>query len=178
MKLFTSFLLTTNIEGNLPPVLMICELWIDLQYHERKWSRRYETVHKLCINYKHWSKLTGCIDECELLIHNIIKENEAQEMKLFTSYPLTTNTEVNLPTVLMMCELLFHNIIKEIEVEDMKRFTNYPLTTSTEVNLPPVLIMCELLIHSIIKEMKHEIYMKQFTSYPLTTNTKVYLPPV
>ena len=31
---------------------------------------------------------------CELLIYNIIKENEAQAMKLFISYQLATNTEV------------------------------------------------------------------------------------
>ena len=36
-------------------------------------------------------------------------------MKQFTSYPLTTNTKVNLPPVLMMCELLIHNIIKKFE---------------------------------------------------------------
>ena len=47
-------------------------------------------------------------------------------MKLFASYPLTTNIEVNLPTVLMMCELLIHNIIKENEVGQMKQFTSYP----------------------------------------------------
>ena len=52
---------------------------------------------------------------CELLIHNIIKANEAQAMKLFTSYQLETNTEVNLPPVLMMCELLIHHTIKENE---------------------------------------------------------------
>ena len=63
-------------------------------------------------------------------------------MKLFTSYLLTTNTEVNLPTVLMMCELLIHNMIKENEIGNMTQFTNYPLTTNTEVNLPSVLMMC------------------------------------
>ena len=52
---------------------------------------------------------------CELLIHNIIKENEVGDMKQFTRYLLTTKTEVNLPTVLMMCELLIHHAIKENE---------------------------------------------------------------
>ena len=52
---------------------------------------------------------------CELLIHNIIKENEIGDMKQLTSYPLTTNTEVNLPTVLMKYELLIHHTIKENE---------------------------------------------------------------
>ena len=39
---------------------------------------------------------------CDLLIHNIMKENEVWIMKQFTSYPLTANTEVNLHSVLMM----------------------------------------------------------------------------
>ena len=73
-------------------------------------------------------------------------------MKQFTSYPLTTNTEVKLRCILLMCELLFHNIIKENEVCDMKLFKTYPLTTMTEMNLLSVLVMCELLIHDIIKE--------------------------
>ena len=51
----------------------------------------------------------------EFLIHNISKQNEASDVKQFTSYQLTTNTEVNLLPVLMMCELLIHNIIKENE---------------------------------------------------------------
>ena len=51
----------------------------------------------------------------ELLIQNIIKENEVEDMKLFISYQLATNTEVNLPAVLMMCELLIHHTIKENE---------------------------------------------------------------
>ena len=70
MKLFTSYLLTTNTKVNLPPGLMMCEL----------------------------------------LFHNIIKENEVGDMEQFTTYPLTTSTEVNLPSVLMRCELLIHNI--------------------------------------------------------------------
>ena len=73
-------------------------------------------------------------------------------MKLFTSYQLVTNNEVNLPRVLIMCELLNHNIIKASEVGDMKQFTSYPLTTKTEVNLPALLMMCELLIHNIRKK--------------------------
>ena len=52
---------------------------------------------------------------CELLIQNIVEEIEASNMKQFTNYPLTTNTEVYLPAVLMMCELLIHDIIKENE---------------------------------------------------------------
>ena len=36
-------------------------------------------------------------------------------MKQFTSYPLTTNTKVNLPSVLMIIEFMIHNIIKENE---------------------------------------------------------------
>ena len=38
------------------------------------------------------------------------------DIKQHTSYPLTSNTEVNLPTVLIMCELLIHNIINEKEI--------------------------------------------------------------
>ena len=38
-------------------------------------------------------------------------------MKQFTSYWLTTNTEVNLQAVLMMCELLIHNVIKKMKHE-------------------------------------------------------------
>ena len=52
---------------------------------------------------------------CELLIHNIIKENEIGNMKQFTSYQLATNTELNLLAVLMMCELLIHRTIKQNE---------------------------------------------------------------
>ena len=48
-------------------------------------------------------------------------------MKLFTNYPLTTNMEVNLPSVLIMCELLIHNVIKENEAQVMKLFTSYQL---------------------------------------------------
>ena len=36
-------------------------------------------------------------------------------MKQITSYQLTTSTEVNLQSVLMIYELLIHNIIKENE---------------------------------------------------------------
>ena len=54
---------------------------------------------------------------CELLIRNIIKENEAQAMKLFTSYQVATNTQVNLLAVLMMCELLIHHSIKKMKHE-------------------------------------------------------------
>ena len=39
----------------------------------------------------------------ELLSNKIIKQKEARNMKQFTSYPLITITEVNLPAVLMMC---------------------------------------------------------------------------
>ena len=72
-------------------------------------------------------------------------------MKLFTSYLLITNTEINLPPVLMMCELLIHNIMKENEVGDMKLFTSYQLAANTKVNLPTVLITCELSVHNFIK---------------------------
>ena len=66
---------------------------------------------------------------CELLIHNIVKEIEAWDMKQFTSYPFTTNTEVNLPASLMISELLIHKIIKENEAQAMKHFTGYRLTS-------------------------------------------------
>ena len=56
-------------------------------------------------------------------------------MKQFTSYPLATNTEVNLPAVLMMCELWIHSVIKDNEaLRDMKQFTTYEFTTNTEEN--------------------------------------------
>ena len=51
-------------------------------------------------------------------------------MILFTGYPLTTNTKVNLPPVLIMCELLIQSKAKN-EAWDMKQFTSYPLTTNT-----------------------------------------------
>ena len=41
---------------------------------------------------------------CELLIDSFIKENEATEINLFTSYQLIANIETNLQTVLMMHE--------------------------------------------------------------------------
>ena len=66
-------------------------------------------------------------------------------------YPLTANTEVNLPAVLMMYELVIHNINEENEARDRKQFTNCPLTTNALVNLLAVLVMCELLIFNIIK---------------------------
>ena len=72
-------------------------------------------------------------------------------MKLFKSYLLTINTEVNLLAVLTMYKLLFHNIIKENEALDMKQFTNYSLINNTEVNLHTALMMYELLIHNISK---------------------------
>ena len=53
---------------------------------------------------------------CELFIHSIVKESEVWDIKLFTSYPLTANNELNLPAVLMMCELLIKNIIKKSEL--------------------------------------------------------------
>ena len=53
---------------------------------------------------------------CELFIHSIIKENQARNTKQLTRYPFTTNTEVNLPTVLLMWELLIDNIVKEIKI--------------------------------------------------------------
>ena len=43
-------------------------------------------------------------------------------MKQFTSYPLTTNTKVNLLAIQMICELLIHNIDKENEARNMKQF--------------------------------------------------------
>ena len=73
-------------------------------------------------------------------------------MKQLTRYPLTTNTEVNLPTVLIVCELLIHHIIKENEAGNKKLFAIYSLTTNTEVSLHAVLMVCELLIHHTIKE--------------------------
>ena len=57
------------------------------------------------------------------------------------------NTEVNLPSVVMMVELFIHNIIKDNESGDMKQLTSHLLTTNTEVNLPTGWIKCELLIH-------------------------------
>ena len=88
--------------------------------------------------------------------------HEAGDMKQFTSYPFTINTEVNLLPVLT-CDWMMDNIIKEIEAWDMKQFTSYPLITNAEVNLPTVLRMCELLIHIIIKEIE-AWDMKQLTS--------------
>ena len=73
-------------------------------------------------------------------------------MKQLTSYPLTTNTEINSLSEMMMCKLLIHNTIKENESRNTKQFSSYPLTTNTEVNLPAIFMMCELLIHGITKK--------------------------
>ena len=92
----------------------IDDVWmVDSQYYQRKWSMRYETAQKLSINNKHWSKLTCCIDDLWIVDSQYYQKHEAWDMKQFTSYPLTTNPEVNLPAVLMMCKLLIHSIIKE-----------------------------------------------------------------
>ena len=52
-------------------------------------------------------------------------------MKQLTHYPLSTNAEVNLPTVMMMRELLIHSIIKNNEAGDMEQFISCPLTTNS-----------------------------------------------
>ena len=73
-------------------------------------------------------------------------------MKQFTSYSFTTNTEVNLPAVLMMCQLLIHNSMKENQARNMRQLTSYLLPANTKVNLHSALMMCELFVHSIIKK--------------------------
>ena len=138
MKQFTSYWSPLNTEVNLPVCIDDVGI-VDSQYHQRKGSTRYETVHKLLITIEHWSKLTSCIDDVgsqyhqekgsmglitiehrSVLIHNIIKQKEARDMKQFTSYWLPLNTEVNLPAVLMMWELWIHNIIKQKEARDIE----------------------------------------------------------
>ena len=151
---------------------------VDSQYHQRKWSIRYETVHKLLITIEHWSKLTCCIDDvenCGFTISSKKRKREIWNRSQVTDYHWTL--KVNLPAVLMMRELRIHNIIKEKEEWDMKQFTSYWLPLNTEVNLPAVLMMWELWIHNIIKQ-KEAWDMKQFTSYWLPLNTEVNLPPV
>ena len=50
----------------------------------------------MCIQLKqNLVNLPAVSIKSELLIHSIIKKIEACIMKQFTSYPLTTNTEVN-----------------------------------------------------------------------------------
>ena len=48
-------------------------------------------------------------------------------MKLFNSYPLTTITEMNLQSVLVMWELLIHAIMKENEARTINNFEIYHL---------------------------------------------------
>ena len=141
---------------------------------------RYETVQTLLINDKHWSKLTGYIDDVWVFDSQYAsskKMNREIYMKHFTRYWGIGNTEVNLPTVLVTSELLIHIIIKENEAWDMKQLTKYWVTTSTEVRLHTVLTMCELFICNLIKNSE-AWDMQQFTSYPLTTSTEVNLPTV
>ena len=67
---------------------------------------RYEIVHKLFMKSNTEVNLLSVLMMYELLIRSIIKGNEACGMKQFTSYPLTKNSELDLPPVLIMCELL------------------------------------------------------------------------
>ena len=94
--------LTTNIELNLPTVLMMCELLNHVS--SKKWSMRYETVHKLSILNKHWSKLTRCIDDVWIVHSQYHKRKWSMRYETAHKLSINDNTEVNLLGVLMMSE--------------------------------------------------------------------------
>ena len=97
-KQLTSYPLTTYIEANLLAVLMMSELFI--HNNVKQSGVWYKTAHKLSINKKHWNKLINCIDDVWIVNS---KYHQWKKCEIWNSsqviYALTTNTEVNLPTV-------------------------------------------------------------------------------
>ena len=77
LNLFTSYVLTANVEVNLPTVLMMCELLIHNIIKKRSMSNK--EFCNLSFNRDTENILPPVLMMCELFIHNFINENEEWE---------------------------------------------------------------------------------------------------